>query len=174
MLTDLTLEQGLSKIGGDRILFRETLVPSSCRPNPNSVYKPEYDWLFTYERILAGILEPYAPNLRYELIGETGVLCEALSNAFCHGHKKDPSKPIDLKVYLGEHGLIVRVKDNGPGFDLEMVKDRFSKGKSYFHLAGNGLKRMIHSSHFRIFFTDEGRAFHMMYMFPRTGSPDPR
>lgn len=166
MLTDLTLEQGLSQIGGAQILFCETLVPSSCRPNPNSTYRPEYDWLFTYERILAGILEPYTAHLRFELIGDTGVLCEALSNAYCHGHKKDPAKPIDLTVYLGDKGLIVRVTDSGPGFDLETVKDRFSKGKSYFHLAGNGLKRMIHSPHFRIFFTDGGRSFNLMYMFP--------
>lgn len=165
MLTDLTLEDGLSRIRNPQILFRETLVPSACGKNPNSTYRPEYDWLFTYERILAGILEPWTAHLRYDLIGEKGVLCEALSNAFCHGHKKDSSKPIVLSIYLGDRGLIVRVKDEGAGFDLRQVEEQFVRGKSYFHLAGNGLRLMIHSPHFQIFFTDGGTGFNLMYLF---------
>jgi hypothetical protein len=166
MLKDLTFEDGLNRIGVSRILFEETLVPSSCGKNPNSTYRPGYDWLFTYERILAGVLEPWTAHLRYELIGEKGVLCEALSNAFCHGHRKNPEKPIELKIFLGIKGLIVRIKDSGDGFDLRRVTEEFKKGKSYFHLSGNGLKRMIHSEDFHIFFTDSGACFNLMYLFP--------
>jgi len=165
MLTDLTFEDSLSRICDPRVIFNETLVPSVCGKNPNSNYRSGYDWLFTYERILASVLEPWTAHLRFELIGEKGVLCEALSNAFCHGHKKDPAKPIDLSIFLGENGLIVRVKDSGSGFDILQVKEQFTQGKAYFHLAGNGLKRMIQSPHFHIFFTDEGSGFNLMYLF---------
>lgn len=165
MLTDIDLECGLSRINEAEIIFRETIIPSVCGHNPNSTYKPEYDWLFTYERILAGVLETWLSHLRFELIGEKGILCEALSNAFCHGHKKDPSRPIELCVYLGGEGLIVRVKDSGQGFNLDKVRDQYSKGKAYFHLSGNGLKRMIDSPDFHIFFTDKGTGFNLMYLF---------
>ncbi len=165
MLTDITLQDGLCRIQNPRLLFSEDLIPSACGRNLNSTYRPGYDWLFTYERKLAGILEPWTAHLRYELIGEKGLLCEALSNAFCHGHKKDPAKPIHLSVYLGDKGLIVRVRDNGRGFDLKAVTERFSLGKSYYHLAGNGLRLMILNPHFQIFFTDKGAGFNLMVLF---------
>lgn len=165
MLTDIALKEGFARIQNARILFSEVLIPSACGKNPNSTYRTEYDWLFTYERILAGVLEPWTAHLRYELIGEKGILCEALSNAFCHGHKKDPLKPIQLSIYLGDRGLIVRIMDDGPGFDLKEVKERFTRGKSYFHLAGNGFRLMIQNPHFQIFFTDGGSAFNLMYLF---------
>lgn len=164
MLIDMTLDQGCDTIGHGRIILEETLVPFQCK-NINSPYKPEYEWLFAYERKLAAFLETWTAHLRNELIGERGVLCEALSNAFCHGHKKDPHLPIDVSVFLGEKGLIVRIKDTGPGFNPNTVKEQFSKGKTYFHLAGNGIRQMIESPDFHIFYTDNGTGFNLMYLF---------
>ncbi|WP_035277269.1 ATP-binding protein [Desulforegula conservatrix] len=165
MITDINLDKGLMNIFDGRVIFTETIIPSDCTKNPNSTYKPEYDWLFTYERIIAGVLDPWMSHLRFELIGDKGIICEALSNAFCHGHKKDPTKPIELNVYLGEKGLIIRIKDTGTGFEIDRVMDRYIKGKAYFHMAGNGLKRMIDSRDFHIFFTDNGTGFNLMYLF---------
>lgn len=164
-MTDINLDKGLISILNARVIFTETIIPSACSKNSNSIYKPEYEWLFTYERILAGILDPWMAHLRFELIGDKGILCEALSNAFCHGHKKDPTRPIELNVFLGEKGLIIRIKDTGSGFEIDKVMDQYVKGKAYFHMAGNGLKRMIDSSDFHIFFSDNGSGFNLMYLF---------
>lgn len=168
MLTDMDLSLGLSSVSGAEIIYRETIIPSACARNPNSVYRPEYDWLFTHERILASVLEPWMPHLRFELIGQKGILCEALSNAFCHGHRKDPSLPIELCVYLGEKGLIVRIKDSGKGFDLDLIRDKYEKGRAYYHVAGNGLRLMIDSENFHVFFTDQGTAFNLLYYFKKS------
>ncbi|MBU1168762.1 MAG: ATP-binding protein [Proteobacteria bacterium] len=164
MLIDITLEQALETLCDTKIILHEILIPSHCK-NANSPYKPEYEWLFMYERKLAAFLETWTAHLRNELIGDKGILCEALSNAFCHGHKKDPLLPIDVYVFLGENGLLVRIKDTGPGFNLDDVKDQYTKGKTYFHLAGNGLRQMIRSSDFQIFYTDNGTGFNLMYLF---------
>lgn len=164
MLIHIPLERGLDIIDQPRIILEEAMIPKECK-NPNSPYKPEYEWLFMYERRLAGVIEPWTAHLRNKLIGEKGILCEALSNAFCHGHKKDPLVPIDVCVYLGKKGLIVRIKDTGPGFNLSQVKEQFAKGKTYFHMAGNGLRQMIESPDFHIFFTDQGTGFNLMYLF---------
>ncbi len=67
-----------------------------------------YGWLFWYERKLARFLEPWLKEFRQEIIGEKGIICEALSNAYCHGHRKDPAKVIKVNVLMGEHGLIIQ------------------------------------------------------------------
>jgi hypothetical protein len=123
MLTDATLEQGLGMIGRAKLVLKETVIPSHYTNNGNSPYRPEYEWLYLYERKLAVFLKPWMASLRSALIGENGVLSEALSNAFCHGHKKDPLIPIDISVFLGRQGLIISIKDTGPGFD---IRDRKS------------------------------------------------
>jgi len=53
------------------------------------------------------------------LTGEMGLIYIALSNAFCHGHHKDPLKPITVIVLLGAKGLIIRVSDCGKGFRFD-------------------------------------------------------
>ena len=165
MLIDITLGEGLSTVCNARLVLEETLIPSCCTNNGNSPYRPEYEWLFICERKLSGFLEPWTAHLRKELIGENGILCEALSNAFCHGHKKDPMIPIVVHVFLGEKGLIVRIKDQGRGFDIKKVKEQYSCGKVYFHMAGNGLRQMTMSSDFFIFYTDGGSGFNLLYLF---------
>ena len=48
------------------------------------------------------------------------VLGEAFDNVICHAHHKMPHEtPIQLKVEIFNHSMIIKVWDYGPGFDLE-------------------------------------------------------
>ncbi|MBF0481226.1 MAG: ATP-binding protein [Desulfovibrionaceae bacterium] len=42
---------------------------------------------------------------------------EALLNAVVHGSGSDPAKQVDFSISLESGGLVIRVEDQGPGFD---------------------------------------------------------
>ena len=165
MLLDITPAEALELIGSPRQVLKERVVPAEFPHCANSPYQPEYNWLFKYERRLAAFLETWLKPFRYELIGEKGILCEALSNAFYHGHGKDPYKPIVVRVLSGERGLIIQIKDHGPGFDVSTVYQRFYRRKKYFETAGNGLRLMARSSNFGVFHDRTGTISHLVHIF---------
>ena len=121
----MTLEEALKIIGDGRQIVNQTVIPKAFRQDPNSTYRNGYHWLF-----------------RYELIGEKGILAEALSNAFYHGHRKDPKLPIEVRIYHGQKGMVIRIHDCGTGFNVKKIHDYFVRGKIYFHSSDNGFRRM--------------------------------
>lgn len=49
---------------------------------------------------------------------------EAVNNAIIHGNKKDPNKEVILDVELkNDNCLVIRVSDNGEGFDFNNLPD---------------------------------------------------
>jgi hypothetical protein len=168
MLLSITPEQALDLIVSPRQILKDRIVPAEFAHCPDSPYQPGYDWLFSYERRLAAFLEEWLKPYRYELIGEDGILCEALSNAFCHGHNKDPYRPIIVRVILGKQGLIVQIKDTGPGFDVQTVYNRFVDQKQYYSTAGNGLRLMAQSPRFGVFHDPTGTNFVLVHLFDNT------
>jgi hypothetical protein len=161
----IDLKGALDYIQLPKLIRNDTIVPEDFPECTDSPYRSGYDWLYRYERSIAGYLEPWLQPYRYELIGEKGILCEALANAFSHGHCKNPKKAISLRVYLGVRGLVVRVSDSGKGFDVNSVIQGYLKKKVYYHTAGNGVRRMATSKQFGIFYDRSGSAFHMLYDF---------
>lgn len=168
MLLSLTPEQALDLIVLPRQILKERIVPAEFPLSPDSSYQPGYDWLFSYERRLAAFLEKWLKAYRYDLIGENGILCEALSNAFFHGHAKNPDKPITVRVILGKQGLIVQIKDTGPGFDVQMVYNRFLNQERYYSKAGNGIRLMAQSSVFGVLHDPTGTNFILVHLFENT------
>ena len=165
MLLSITPEDALQLIASPRQILKDRIVPAEFSHSPDSPYRPDYDWLFIYERRIAAFLEKWLKPYRYELIGENGILCEALSNAFFHGHAKDPHKPIIVRVILGERGLIVQIKDTGPGFDVQTVYHCYRAQKKYYCKAGNGIRLMARSSSFGILHDTTGTIFVLMHLF---------
>lgn len=168
MLLDIEPAKAVELIDSARHLYKETIVPAEFPESMHSPYQPEYDWLFIYERRIAAVLKTWLRSHRYDLIGEKGLLCEALSNAFCHGHRKDPHKPIMVRAVVGNQGLVVRIRDCGPGFDVADIYARYKKNKTYYVTAGNGLRRMAESTDFGIFYDTTGNSFHLIYFFPES------
>jgi len=46
-------------------------------------------------------------------------LTEALSNAILRGNADDPRKRVYVRVHVDQSALIIEVKDEGSGFDME-------------------------------------------------------
>jgi anti-sigma regulatory factor (Ser/Thr protein kinase) len=165
MILNLTPPEAFDLIDLPRIIREDEVIPSDFPDCPNSCYQPEYDWLFQYERQIAAFLAPWLRAYRYELIGEKGILCEALSNAFSHGHRKDRFKAIHVRVWLGRKGLLIEIKDSGKGFNIRETYESYLKRKPYYALAGNGLRLMTQSKSFGIFHHAGGTAFCMIHLF---------
>lgn len=161
----LDLKTALAAIQTPELIREDAIIPDAFPECMDSTYRAGYDWLYQYERDIAAFLAPWLKPYRYDLIGEKGILCEALSNAFCHGHAKDPRKVMALKVYLGKRGLLVQVKDSGKGFNVQRVIQSYHQKKMYYHTAGNGIHLMAASKVFGIFYDACGWAFHLLYIF---------
>jgi serine/threonine-protein kinase RsbW len=66
-------------------------------------------------------------------------LSEALSNAVVHGAGSDPSKIVECDVACDElHGMLIVVRDPGPGFDPEKISDPCS-GENIYSSHGRGI-----------------------------------
>jgi serine/threonine-protein kinase RsbW len=48
---------------------------------------------------------------------------EAVNNSIIHGNKRDPKKKVAVTCLLGRSILIVRVHDEGPGFNAKSLPD---------------------------------------------------
>ncbi len=49
---------------------------------------------------------------------------EAINNSVVHGNKLDPAKKVNVDIELRNHyQLVIRVKDEGPGFDKDNLPD---------------------------------------------------
>ncbi len=48
---------------------------------------------------------------------------EATNNAIIHGNRKDESKRVKLEVGKNEEGLVFSVRDQGEGFNFEVLPD---------------------------------------------------
>lgn len=49
------------------------------------------------------------------------VLTEGLVNAIKHAHSSDPDEEIHVRINITKKNLVVRIYDNGVGFDLDAV-----------------------------------------------------
>jgi len=49
------------------------------------------------------------------------VLTEALANAICHANASDPSKDVRVSITACDKNLIIRVFDQGQGFDIKQL-----------------------------------------------------
>jgi serine/threonine-protein kinase RsbW len=48
---------------------------------------------------------------------------EAVANAIKHGNKQNPDKQVHIDLLLEADELVIRIEDEGPGFDPSSVKD---------------------------------------------------
>ena len=61
-------------------------------------------------------------------------LTEALANAVVHGAKNDPSKIVECDVVCDQrHGMLIVVRDPGPGFDPAKIADPCEGDNIYSH-----------------------------------------
>ena len=88
-------------------------------------------------------------------------LAEALANAVVHGAKNDPSKVIECDVACdGQHGILIVVRDPGPGFDPAKIADP-CHGENIYADHGRGIY-LINQLMDEVQFHKNGTEIHML------------
>lgn len=67
---------------------------------------------------LAFSLNSYQGNRRELAYHLNLCLTEGLTNAICHGNNSDPEKDVHITILASDDDLMIRIYDQGPGFDI--------------------------------------------------------
>ena len=86
---------------------------------------------------------------------------EILRNAIHHGNKTDPTLVVSLELIECHSGYIIRIKDSGPGFDVEDKQRAILERKKYFHHYGEGMKAIFFSNT-KITYEDKGSIWNIV------------
>ena len=87
---------------------------------------------------------------------------EAVNNSIFHGNKGDESKKVFLDFEMrNQYRLIVRIRDEGKGFDPLALNDPTAP-ENIENIGGRGVFLMEHLSD-QISFSDEGRQVEMIF-----------
>jgi serine/threonine-protein kinase RsbW len=88
-------------------------------------------------------------------------LAEALANAVVHGAKNDPTKVIECDVACDQnHGMLIVVRDPGPGFDPSKIADP-CQGENIYANHGRGIY-LINQLMDEVQFHKNGTEIHML------------
>lgn len=71
---------------------------------------------------LAFSLNNYQGNRRELAYHLNLCLTEAVTNAICHGNAFDPEKDVHITISASDDDLIIRIYDQGPGFDISTCR----------------------------------------------------
>ncbi len=167
MLLNLNIGQACDLIDSPEMIREDQVIPGHSRPCPDSPYGTGYDWLYRYERTIAAFLEPWMKPHHSDLFGNKGLLHQALSNAFCHAHHRNPLQSITVRILLGGQGLIIRVTDCGKGFNVQKLYKHYRKKRRYLTSVGNGIRLMAAAPHYGIFYNQNGTEFSLLYLFEK-------
>jgi len=63
---------------------------------------------------------------------------EAVNNAITHGNKANPDKIVDVEIIYEKDQMLVKVTDEGPGFDPSTIPDP-TKPENIEELSGRGV-----------------------------------
>jgi hypothetical protein len=174
VVQELTFADLVVRLGPLAVDWQETVVPARIEALPSNRYRPDYGWMFTFERRLkerieAAIGRRLERTTELRLFGADGVLSEALSNAFVHGHRRDATRGIAWRCAVAADGLACEVVDGGAGFDVAATVARATAGGTYFHHAGNGLRALIDDDLVEAGWSDGGRRLALLVWLPVNG-----
>ena len=86
---------------------------------------------------------------------------EATNNAIIHGNKSDPNKQVKLEIIKTEQDLVIKVVDQGTGFDYSSVPDPTAP-ENIEKINGRGIFLMKRLSDDLAFY-DEGRIVELKF-----------
>jgi len=166
MIVDLDWQAMRRRVGSLAAEWCDTVVPAAVEVLPDSLYTPAYAWMYAYEkglrdRIEKALKRPLGRRER-ELFGPDTALSETLSNAYVHGHGRDPSRPITVRCLVGRSALGFSVRDGGEGFDVATKLAQVRCDGGYYRMAGNGLRVLVTSESVEASFEDGGRTANVL------------
>lgn len=169
MITELTYECMIGRIGPLLDEWNDSVIPSQVELLASNQYSPRYAWMFSYEKRLKsrieGVLARDLAAWECRLFGADGALSEGLSNAFVHAHRRDPARPIEVRCAVAQKGLAFSIQDQGSGFDVPRAVAQLKHSGRYYHLAGNGLRSLAESPHIVTSFASRGRVLNLLCEF---------
>ncbi len=86
---------------------------------------------------------------------------EATNNAIIHGNKSDPNKQVRLEILKDKEDLVIKIVDQGTGFDYTHVPDPTAP-ENLEKINGRGIFLMKRLSD-DIVFSDEGRIVELKF-----------
>lgn len=86
---------------------------------------------------------------------------EAVNNSIIHGNKLNPEKFVEVIVKTSENEFIVKVEDEGPGFDYRNIPDPTAP-ENIEKINGRGVFLMEHLSD-KMSFNDTGSGVEMIF-----------
>jgi len=98
---------------------------------------------------------------------------EAVNNAIIHGNKANPDKQVAVKVVIRKHYVVVRVRDEGGGFDPDKIPNPLDE-ENLLKESGRGLFLMqTLMDEVEIHTNDVGCEVRMsLYIGPKSGLKD--
>lgn len=173
MIVDLDWRAMRRRLGPLAAEWRDVVVPAEVDVLPDSLYTPAYAWMYAYEkglrdRIEKALRRPLGRRER-DLFGPDTALSETLSNAFVHGHGRDPVRPITVHCLISRVALGFSVRDGGDGFDVEAKLAQVRRDGGYYRMAGNGLRVLVRSQGVEASFEDGGRTANVLCVIGFSG-----
>lgn len=86
---------------------------------------------------------------------------EATNNAIVHGNNSDPAKQVKVEILKEKSSLVIKIADQGRGFDYSTVPDPTSP-ENIEKINGRGIFLMKRLSD-EIVFSDEGRIVELKF-----------
>ena len=199
VFVDLSFEEMLDSIKFREWIKQERVVLMEFPDCPKIWHAPRYYNIPPNEKTIEPFFDLWAQfvssryktpdyiisivNDRKNLYGpesmSSSIISLTLENAFYHGNQNNPYLPVNVNVFDGESGLVVRVSDCGFGFDfkrkisiLEMLDkknkyfifngNKVKKRDRYFMRKGSGLYYSFYSSA-KVSFEDSGKSVNILY-----------
>jgi serine/threonine-protein kinase RsbW len=89
---------------------------------------------------------------------------EAITNAIVHGNRSQPDKKVNVQIYLSNSRFRIRVRDQGPGFDVAEIADP-REGENVHRASGRGIF-LIRNIMDSVEFKEGGRVVEMEKLNP--------
>jgi len=169
MIVELEFEEMIEATAPVVDRWSVVVVPGRVELLPNNRYSPRYAWMFSFEKRLKyrveNVLGKPLGNVERILFGVDGAFSEGLSNAFVHGHRRDPERPIRVRCCVGGGGLAFSISDTGDGFPVVEHLGSLRRGSARYHFAGNGLRVLMDSTTVQASYSNAGKTLNLLVLF---------
>jgi hypothetical protein len=91
------------------------------------------------------------------------LLKKGLGNAYKWGNKRDSQKLLRVSTVVTDIGAVVKISDEGDGFDPGRVVEQFARHERYFRHAGSGFSHFHHTTSV-ISYADGGRTLLIRFL----------
>lgn len=115
-------------------------------------------------KAISKIMEQYVNAAQYyvwgnEVIGILGVFSDAFLNAGMWGNKNMPGKKIKISLGYGPFGSLVKVQDEGDGFNFRSQIQKLNSGEKHNFSRNGGGMRKFHEYQGLIAYHENGNLF---------------